>query len=293
MIDVLPTEILIDIFLRLPVSSICCIKCVSKALFKTVDDPFFAIQHMRRRFLTSCSTIEVPQLVLINDFSRMHPIKYDGNELLTKSKHAIVSEFWTRQCSYVHNFIFCNLFGFICHGVDYKNGNTCLLLNPFKGEILMLPTTSDVLQVSANTVSRQDSYGMGFDNKTNTYKIVRISYHHKYKKGQLSELTAEVLVLGTSSWRELPLIPLCHVTDKKASAHGDMHWLVNGDTKDLSSSFIHILSFDFKKEEFYWTPHLAALEKKPSLRNFLHVLNFKGSLALVEFSSLEDKYMKI
>ncbi|CAB4304147.1 unnamed protein product [Prunus armeniaca] len=96
----------------------------------------------------------------------------------------------------------------------------------------MLPTTSDVLQVLANTISRQDSYGMGFDNKTTTYKIVRISYHHKYKKGQLSELTAEVLVLGTSSWRELPVVPPCYVISKSASTHGDMHWLVNGDTKD-------------------------------------------------------------
>ncbi|ONI23586.1 hypothetical protein PRUPE_2G196700 [Prunus persica] len=41
MTDVLPTEILIDIFSRLSVNSICCIKCVSKALLKTVDDPFF------------------------------------------------------------------------------------------------------------------------------------------------------------------------------------------------------------------------------------------------------------
>ncbi|CAB4270342.1 unnamed protein product [Prunus armeniaca] len=163
MTDVLLMEILIDIFSRLLVNSFCCIKCVSKALLKTVDDPFFAIQHMRRRILTSCTTVEVPRLVL-------------------QSPHC-----------------------FTCHGVDYKNGNTCLLLDPFKGEILMLPTTSDVLQVSANTVCRQDSYGMGFDNKTNTYKIVRISYHHKYKKGQLSELTTEVLVLGTSSWRELPV----------------------------------------------------------------------------------------
>ncbi|CAL8123988.1 unnamed protein product [Prunus armeniaca] len=179
MTDVLLMEILIDIFSRLLVNSFCCIKCVSKALLKTVDDPFFAIQHMRRRILTSCTTVEVPRLVLQSPHCRMHPIKCDGNELLTKS--------------------------FTCHGVDYKNGNTCLLLDPFKGEILMLPTTSDVLQVSANTVCRQDSYGMGFDNKTNTYKIVRISYHHKYKKGQLSELTTEVLVLGTSSWRELPV----------------------------------------------------------------------------------------
>lgn len=66
-----------------------------------------------------------------------------------------------------------------------------------------------------------------------------------------------------------------------------MHWLVYGDC----ALFVRILSFDFKKEEFYWTPHPAPLGKKPGLWKFLHLINFKGSLALVNVFSPEDEHM--
>ncbi|KAL6290685.1 hypothetical protein ACE6H2_008195 [Prunus campanulata] len=85
----------------------------------------------------------------------------------------------------------------------------------------MLPTTSD-LQVPVNSLCNSDKYGMGFDNITNTYKIVRVSCHEKDIKIQVA---AEVFILGTSSWRELPSVPPCHLTRKSACAHGDMHWL--------------------------------------------------------------------
>ncbi|BFG21204.1 hypothetical protein CerSpe_074780 [Prunus speciosa] len=55
-IDALPPEILIDILSRLPVNSICCMRCVSKAFLEMVDDPSLATMHMRRCFLTTCST---------------------------------------------------------------------------------------------------------------------------------------------------------------------------------------------------------------------------------------------
>ncbi|KAI5345486.1 hypothetical protein L3X38_013363 [Prunus dulcis] len=64
-------------------------------------------------------------------------------------------------------------------------------------------------------------------------------------------MATQVLVLGTSSWRELSSIPPSCLTYKSTYAHGDMHWLVIEDD--------NILSFDFKKEEFNWTPCLASL----------------------------------
>ncbi|CAL9005896.1 unnamed protein product [Prunus brigantina] len=66
-----------------------------------------------------------------------------------------------------------------------------------------------------------------------------------------------------------------------------MHWLVHGD----DGSSVRILSFDFQKEEFYLTPP-PSLGKKPNLWKFLHLFNFKGSLALVNVSSPEDRHMK-
>ncbi|BFG21888.1 hypothetical protein CerSpe_081620 [Prunus speciosa] len=277
MMEALPAEILTDILLRLPVNSVCCIRSVSKALLKIVDDVSFPTLHMRRRIFDNVP--QVPRLVLLScsrfGDQRMHPLKYDGN-LLTRSK--IISEFEDPQFSYKQDFVFCNLFGFT--SLDTEKGRSCLLVNPFKREFLMLPTTSD-LQVPANSFCNCDTYGMGFDIMTNTYKIVRVSlYKDDY---QTRVVTAEVLVLGTSSWRELPSAPSCYPSyNVAASTHGEMHWLVSED-----DNTVHILSFDFKNEEFYWTPHPLALKKKLDLPLFIHLLNFKGSLALVDVSSLD------
>ncbi|CAL9005921.1 unnamed protein product [Prunus brigantina] len=290
----LPLEILIDILSRLPVNSICCMRCVSKAFLKTVDDPSLATTHMRRRFLTTCSitTTEVPRLVFLDEspfvkYDVLYPLKYDGHNLLTKSKQAIVSYFRSRRRFYWATFVFCNLFGFTAlnpehersrfTGLNLEHGRSCLLVNPFKGEVLMLPSASDV-QVPSNSLCDVDWYGMGFDNITNSFKIVRVSTNRK------DYMAAEVLVLGTSSWRELPTVPPCFPTCKSAYAHGDMHWLVHGD----GGSSVCILSFDFQKEEFYLTPPPASLVKKPDLWKFLHLLNFRGSLALVNVYSPED-----
>ncbi|ONI21876.1 hypothetical protein PRUPE_2G095600 [Prunus persica] len=240
-IGALPPEILIDILSRLPVNSICSMRCVSKAFLKTVDDPSLATMHMRRRFLTTCSTTttEVPRLVVLDEspfdqHDALHPLKYNGKKLLTKSKHAIVSYFGSRRRFYSAAFVFCNLFGFTGHnpehgrscfrGLNLEHARSCLLVNPFRGEVLILPSASDV-QVPSNSPSDVDWYGMGFDNITCSFKIVR----------------AEVLVLGTSSWRKLPTVPPCIPTCKSAYAHGDMHWLVHGD----DGSSVRILSFDF------------------------------------------------
>ncbi|CAL2240188.1 unnamed protein product [Prunus armeniaca] len=288
-IGALPPEILIDILSRLPINSICCMRCVSKAFLKTVDDLFVATMHMQRHFLTTCSTTttEVPRLVFLDErpflrYALLYPLKYDGHDLLTKSKQAIVSYFGSRRCFYSAAFVFCNLFGFTRRScfIGLNLERSCLLVNPFKGEVLMLPSVSDV-QVPSNSLCDVDWYGMGFDNITNSFKIVRVSTNKK------DYLAAEVLVFGTSSWRELPTVPPCFPTCKSAYAHGDMHWLVRGD-----DGSVRILSFDFQKEEFYLTPPLASLGKKQDLWKFLHLLNFKGYLALVNLSSLENRHMK-
>ncbi|XP_020412898.1 putative F-box protein At1g30920 [Prunus persica] len=280
--DALPPEILIDILSRLPVNSICCIRCVSKALLKMVDDLSFATLDMRRRFLTTCST---PRLVVLNEssydkYDMLYPVTYDGHYLLTKSKDAIVSYFESKRRFYSFAFVFCNLFGFT--GLNPKRGRSCLLVNPFKGEVLMLPSASDV-QVPANCLCTVDMYSMGFDNITNSFKVLRVSTNKK------DYLAAEVLVLGKSSWRELPTVPPCFPTYKSVYAHGDMHCLVYGDY----ASSARILSFDFKKEEFYLTPLPTPLEKDPDLWKCLHLINFRGSMALVYASSPEDEYVKM
>lgn len=102
---------------------------------------------------------------------------------------------------------------------------------------------------------------MGFDNITNTYKIVHISMILSKEPYSTLGMLAHVLVLGTSSWREISSVPPCLLNRAyNICAYGDMHWLVKAGGAIKS----HIISFDFKNEEFCWTPtppHIAKLEQ--------------------------------
>lgn len=86
---------------------------------------------------------------------------------------------------------FCNLFGF-------TSGRSCLLVNTFKGDFLMLPTTSD-FQVSANSFKNHVTYGMRFDNMTHTYKIIRIFKGGPHSGGRSSYTRDKLMARVTLS----------------------------------------------------------------------------------------------
>lgn len=119
----------------------------------------------------------------------------------------------------------------------------------------MLPTSS--VQVPAAPSYRRgraffDWYAMGFDNITNTYKILRVC-----GKPFPKNMVAQILVLGTSTWQEISSVPPCEgLSHKNVSACGDMHWVINWGTRITAmGETSNIISFDFKKEEFYCIPH--------------------------------------
>ncbi|KAM5560805.1 F-box protein [Rosa sericea] len=293
----LPSDILITIFLRLPAESLYCIRCVSKALLKIVDDLFFVTLH-KRLLITTNNVAQVPQLMSfarrsahesIPVIGALQPLKYDGRAL-TKGKYAInvsTSSDWPDYTAYTIDFVFCNLFCF--RNIDDRGLGVCFLFNT-KGEVLSLPRNEVTKYVKFSHVDR-DWYGMGFDNMTNTHKIVRVS-RVSNGSGKESCLVAQVLVLGTSSWREIPSVPPGNLDYdlsfvKNVCAHGDMHWLITGNfIREGSEGTCHIISFDFKKEEFYWTPHPMLQSSNKHLDFFdLHLLTLRGSMALVYTSS--------
>ncbi|KAM5558982.1 hypothetical protein ABKV19_020570 [Rosa sericea] len=276
----LPIDILINILLRLPAKSLCCTQCVCKTLLHIVEARSFATLVHLRLFSTSSDAVdEVPQLLLLNvaqdgDNGSLITISpsqiYDGN-VLTKSRHAIVSKIASCRYDYNVGFVFCNLFFF--KDKKYDRG-PCFLFNPLRGEVLMLPKSTVQVPPFRNMVFI-DWYGMGFDDITNTYKIVRVSGNAHCC------LVAQVYVLGTSSWKQISSVPPCNLSTEKISAYGDLHWLIN-----LSSigGQICIVSFDFKKEEFYLMPHPALRKPEYSIL-YLHFVNFRGSMAIVDTSS--------
>ncbi|XP_050378156.1 uncharacterized protein LOC126795349 [Argentina anserina] len=103
-------------------------------------------------------------------------------------------------------------------------------------------------------------YGMGYDHITNTYKIVRVS-----------TIFSE---------------------DDYCTTH-DMHWLLRRSPRGSGVTKSHIISFNFKKEMFHWTPTPPTFQSSNKDSN-LHLLTLRGSIAIVEtFPSPEGGGMKV
>lgn len=105
-----------------------------------------------------------------------------------------------------------------------------MLINPLgEREVLRLSPSSSVQPTkscgpNSQRFFRNGVFGMRFDNKTNTYKILCVS--EKFDGHNC--MTAHVLIFGTNSWREIPPLPPCELMNniyiEKACANGDMHW---------------------------------------------------------------------
>ncbi|KAL6179764.1 hypothetical protein ACLB2K_046435 [Fragaria x ananassa] len=259
----LPVDVLVDILLRLPAKSVGCIKCVSKTLLNMVNNISFSTLHTR-----SHTTDQVPRLICC---SRHHPLltlqslKYKHNSV-TNGRHAITIS--SSTYSFLR-FVFCNLF---CLGS--KNGDS-MLINPL-GErgLLRLPETSFA------GLENDSLFGMGFDDKTNTYKIVCVSSHDETKS-----MTTHVLVLGTNSWRQTSSLPPCEfscINDQPVCANGAVHWLatirVRATRRDRSRIVdCRVVSFDFRREEFCWTPTPPAFVP---LESNIRLFSLSGCLAI-------------
>nr|XP_011457367.1 PREDICTED: putative F-box protein At1g50870 [Fragaria vesca subsp. vesca] len=273
----LPEDVTSDILMRLPVESLCRVQCVSKTSLDISRSPDFATLHNLQaatdaspmRVTTWCSGTSVLQA--------WQSFKYNSiKQTLTKSVH--VFQIGSKQYDFEVDFVFCNLVflkTLIRHGSD--GFGPCLLVNPLREEVLELPL-SNIPVPTTNTDSGDDTdwYGMGYDNITSTYKIVHV-------RATNNCAVAQVFVVGTSSWRQIPLAPpfdeSTSFSGKRSNnaiyVGGHMHWLVYRKIESLG----YMISFNFNREEF-----CATLVPSSNYGTYggLHLLEFRGSLALVD-----------
>ncbi|KAL6226095.1 hypothetical protein ACLB2K_000060 [Fragaria x ananassa] len=264
LMELLPMELLVDILKRVSAESVCRIRCVSKMLLSIVDSPSFVKLHSTLVFdPDSRVTPAPPQFILHYGLSRF----YSRRENMLSSFHSLHYDPSNAQGApqlnprlilqssnptyYSLQFVFCNMF---C--IKYWSDHALsFLINPLRGEVLKLPPSHSIAQQIFGPYSeaRDVSTGMGFDSITNTYKIVRVTDIRKRYGARC--WVVQVLVLGTSEWRQ---------------------------TREGIQGQVHILSFDFKKEEFFWIPNPYRL---PDTCCQLHLINFRGSMAIVDTTS--------
>ncbi|XP_004298541.1 PREDICTED: F-box protein CPR30-like [Fragaria vesca subsp. vesca] len=295
----LPMDMLVDILLRLPVESLRHIRRVCKTLLNTIDSLSFIRQHTLLLIAGNNHVVHrVPQLMClaqthppsdgeeITIFATLQSLRYDGGTALTKGEFTY-STSSPSPANYMINFVFYNLF---C--MDWEDGH-CLLINPLLKQVLTLPT-DNIRQLTKYGLNCEVYfwYGMGFDDITNTYKIVRVSrFANKENYRDIRGRLVHILVLGTNSWREIPSLPPSGLPRLYAvCAHGDMHWLIRRMTGGVIKG--HIISFDFKTEEFHWTPTPPTLQRS-NMNSTSHLLTLRGSMAIVETFPLAEGGMKV
>ncbi|CAN6555891.1 unnamed protein product [Malus baccata var. baccata] len=285
----LPIEIIDNIYLRLSISCLFTLRCVSKTLKNIVDRPCFFTHHMRH-LLSAQSTFASDQFMLLHHLFCdslcgfvFTSLKYDGvNAALKRSKdYAIVYDIMSTKisASYSLSFIFYNLFffqddGYILQRDKKKDRSPCFLFNILKGEVLPPPTTDIQIPYSFYG-SCKEWYGMRFDDITSTYKIVRVSGDEDSTRYQLR---AQIYVL----------VPPRNLSNSHAFAHGDQHCCDN-------RRVLGICSFDYKKEEFYSIIPLPEHMQRKYIPHYmvflcLHLLNLKGSLVVAD--TLSDDYIE-
>ncbi|XP_004292225.1 PREDICTED: putative F-box protein At5g42430-like [Fragaria vesca subsp. vesca] len=303
----LPVEIMYDIFKRLPVNSVCRLRCVSKTLLDIVQSPFFVSLHSRFSILTNAHASDPPlTLRFVGEsfpFAFRKPSQYimPSFRPLKCLQHAlecqhydgskgslIVSDILSTTDDDAHYFVYFSYCSLFLLTIGKK---VCFLIDPFTAEVLRLPRSGiHYKKNGARTYIFEDVFGMGFDSITSTHKVLRLSQIGSTRDIEDSDYygcVAQILELGTNSWRELPPQNLnsCKYLEDLDSARsicafGDMHWLILQDRSEtlMTKNEEGIISFDFTKEEFYRTPTLGI----PCLKlEYTHLIALRGSMALV------------
>ncbi|XP_076881644.1 F-box protein At1g47340-like [Bidens hawaiensis] len=237
----LASENIYNILSRLPVKSLARFQCVSKLWCSYINNPYLETLHAKRAVMN-----DDPMLISFHNLSSKLPkdsrsINYD--QFKEAPRDAGICTLEVRKKTPVIE-LMCNkefFHGYVipgsCNGLLYStrtilDDTNLAVINPLTKECCELPP------IHSTKSSWKDSIGLGFDDSTNTFKMVFVA----------RKLRAKVHVLGTDSWRKIPQVPASYITGEGVFAKGSEHWL-SEDYRKVSIGK-QVISFDMAKEEF-------------------------------------------
>ncbi|KAJ0478351.1 putative F-box domain-containing protein [Helianthus annuus] len=231
----LPLEIMYDIFSRMPVKSLACFRCVSKPWCSYINDPYLETMH---------AAVHDPLLLMLHQLSfgernSPSPCALSFSECKEEAGRAgsCTLEVRTKPPAMPMGFM-CNSWYDIsaCNGLLYVSQwhpdrtTTSVVIHPLKRECYELPP----IRMPSSFFFES---GLGFDDSTNTFKMVCVT-----KREQVM-----VHILGTDSWRKIPKVPSYPVYGVGVFANGCLHWLAD---YNKGHELPLIIGFDVKTEEF-------------------------------------------
>ncbi|OMO65763.1 hypothetical protein COLO4_31026 [Corchorus olitorius] len=250
-------DLLMEIFLRLPIMALGKCRCVCKTWFRIISSPEFAKLHL------SVS----PTCILIKN----KPPKRESRRLLLSQvfeDSCGTNRFRFERMDFTQQFHLPNIGSFSL--VNSCNGLVCLfgiahkliyVCNPVLGEYI-------TIQVPHHSDPYDRSFGLGFCSITNEFKVL-----HTFRTKEPGMLVKAVIyTLGTRLWRSIENVPndITIITSLGFDSllHGTLHWATVKANPNLCRK---ITCFKFEKDLFGEIPVPPQFEldlAEPDLASF-------------------------
>ncbi|XP_058201549.1 F-box protein CPR1-like [Rhododendron vialii] len=239
--ETLPLEIPTDILSRLPIKSLCRLKCVSPTWKSLISSPDFAQAHLNRTNSQNPNTSL--KIILVSTSHALYSVDFsDANPTAMKLDFPSAeqhSDKWVKVFSSSHGLLL----------VSDKSNSNLLLLNPSTRECRKLPPP-----IVLNTAHPGFYllYGVGYDSSGKDYKVVMFCRYTTLTEFGVTRKVEVVLVysLKTDAWE---IIPDTHFTpanySPRVSVNGCLH-CVCWRTDDS----LFIAAFDLSDKTFREVP---------------------------------------
>ncbi|CAH2078268.1 unnamed protein product [Thlaspi arvense] len=185
----LPMDIVNDLFLRLPASSLVRFRVLSKPCFSLIDSPDFVASHLNRTLETGDHV-----MVLLRSPRLLRTVYLDAPDKVSEVPHPLQAGGFTEV------FGSCNgLVGLMNSPVDMA------LFNPSTRKTHRLPIAP--IDFPDHLITPEFVlYGLGYDSVHEDYKVVRILQCKKVEADDLVDHEIKVFSLKRNSWKRVKLL---------------------------------------------------------------------------------------
>ncbi|KAL1557561.1 F-box protein-like protein [Salvia divinorum] len=254
----LPSEIVVNIFSRLPTRAAMACKCVCKPWLGLLATPEFVNSHMSRSVPaiaveTHTKSYDVIEFVdeLGIDFDEEHfrdaPFSFDEVHRWGAPFNFDKEHRW--EVTFSFSFPFGVPIRSSANGLiflrDFDRGDNLILCNPVTRDYITLPCPQ---QTSPKVQNYMDNFGFGVSGMTGEYKVVRIFAETPQRREGFKN-ACQVYTVGTGSWRKVPFGRPLRFCDDIGGVHlnGNLYWMVAKTTRGFCR---WICCFDLEAELF-------------------------------------------
>lgn len=238
----LPSELIVDILLKLPAKSLCRFKCVSKSWLALITNPRFAKAHL----LTQSQSLSLRKRLIVCPFycyPRIIPLHLIDHETVYDDKLAVAIRL--ENCEKIDVFSPDTYAGLKVYGSC--NGLVCLCFNTFhcSSFSLLNPSTKEYREIPNFPIKHSQTCptygaccGFGYAEHIDDYKIVKFC---RCKK------VVCIFSWSSNSWKEVEhdFVWHCSSVIRGVAVNGSIHWVFDG---------CKIGAFDLVEEKFKTLP---------------------------------------